>query len=107
MVHDAEAQAARDRFLDAVLWHSGGQPLTFSPLPEEIKRRGLDALANLILQRVEREEMAALAEGSLRLQDLRLDGEAVAAVSAAIGRPIRLAVPSSRLPLPATTAEGV
>lgn len=91
VVHDAEAEAARDRFLDAVLWYSGGQPLTFAPLPDDAKRRALDSLADLILQRVEREEMAALAAGSLRLQDLSLDGEAVAAVSAAVGQPVRLA----------------
>lgn len=106
VVQDAEAEAARDRFLDAVLWHSGGQPLTLAPLSEEAKRRGLDALASLILQRVEREEIAALAAGSLRLQDLRLDGEAVAAVSAAAGLPIRLAVPTSQGALPAMTSEG-
>jgi hypothetical protein len=95
VVQDAEAEAARNRFLDALMWHSGEQPLTFAPLPEDVKRRGLDALARFILARVKREEMAALADGSLRLQDLELHGDAVAVVSAAVGQPIRIAKPSS------------
>jgi hypothetical protein len=88
MIHDPEAENARDRFLDAILWHSGVQPLTFAPLSAEEKRRGLDALARFALEKVERAEREALAAGALRLQDLQIDGEAIALLSTAVGRPI-------------------
>lgn len=91
ILHDAEAEAARDRFLDAIMWRSGNQPLTFAPLDPATKRRGLDAFSRLLLERVEREEIAALASGALRLQDLHLEGEVAAAITAAIGSPISVA----------------
>ena len=90
ILHDAEAEAARDKFLDAIMWRSGKQPLTFAPLDAATKRRGLDAFSRLLLERVKREEVAALASGALRLQDLHLEGEALAAISAAIGSPISI-----------------
>ena len=91
ILHDAEAEAARDRFLDTIMWNSGGQPLTFTPLDPAIKRRGQDALSRLLLERVEREEIAALASGAMRLQDLHLEDEVAAAITAAIGSPISIA----------------
>ena len=91
ILHDAETEAARDRFLDAIMWRSGNQPLTFAPLDPATKRRGQDALSRLLLERVEREEIAALASGAMRLQDLHLEGEVAAAITAAIGSPITIA----------------
>lgn len=90
VLHDQEAEASRDLFLNSLLWNSGGTPLAFAPLSEEAKRRGFDALAQLILQRAEREEIRALASRALRLQDLSLDGEAAAVLSSAVGQPIVL-----------------
>jgi len=71
-----------------MLWRSGGQPLSFLPLDPEDKRRGMDAYARLLLERANRSEMKALSDGFLCLQDLEIDGEAVAVISAAIGRSI-------------------
>jgi hypothetical protein len=39
VVQDAEAEEARNKFLDALMWHNGEQPLTFAPLPEDVKQR--------------------------------------------------------------------
>ena len=88
ILHDTEAEAARDRFLDEIMWRSGKQPLTFAPLDPAAKRRCLDAFSRLLLERVEREEIAALASGALRLEDLHLEGDAAAVISAAIGSAI-------------------
>ncbi|HEY8064560.1 MAG TPA: VPA1269 family protein [Methylosinus sp.] len=90
VLHDQEAEASRDHFLNSLLWNSGGTPLAFAPLSEEAKRRGFDALAKLILQRAEREEIRAFASKALRLQDLGLDGEAAAVLSSAVGQPFML-----------------
>jgi hypothetical protein len=88
LVYDIEAEAACERFLDHVVSKSGGQPISFAPLDRKTKRRGMDALAKLILERVRKSEMLSLTEGSLTLQDLRLENAASAAVSAAVGSPM-------------------
>lgn len=88
ILHDDEAEASCNRFIDAVLWHNGAVPLTFAPLEDAAKAKGQDALARLILERVKRAELQALEDGSLKLQDLDLDQEASAVVTAAIGAPL-------------------
>ncbi|MBU3891007.1 VPA1269 family protein [Methylosinus sp. KRF6] len=90
VLHDQEAEASRDHFLNSLLWNSGGTPLAFAPLSDEAKRRGFDALAKLILQRAEREEIRAFASKALRLQDIGLEGEAAAVLSSAVGQPFML-----------------
>lgn len=96
MLRDEETEAARDRFLDAILFDSGGQPLTLTPLPLDVKRRALDSFARVLLERLEHEEIRALTEGAIRLNDLPVAGEAVAAIASVVGRPTALGPPSRR-----------
>lgn len=97
ILHDSETEAARDAFLDAVMWHSGGTPLTFAPLTPDDKRRGQDAFATLLLERATREERVALESGALRLQDIGIDGDVAVAVSTAVGK--ALSLPSASVAL--------
>lgn len=90
ILHDDEAEASRDRFLDAMLFHSGVQPIGFAPLAPNEKRRAMDALAQLVTRAVEREEVSVLESGVLRLQGLGVENEVAALVSAVLGRPLEL-----------------
>lgn len=84
MLHDAEAEAARDRFLDKILWLNGMQPLSLTPLTDTAKKRAHDELSSMMLSRLRREELAAVASGSLRLSDVGLEVPASQMIGAAI-----------------------
>lgn len=75
MVHDARTEALRDKYLDAVLFNGGMIPITFRPLTDRDKRRSQDDLARFLMERLKREEMNALTNGHLRLQDLDIVSE--------------------------------
>lgn len=90
MLYDAETETARNQFLDTLLFRSGNTPLSFAPLSPEAKRRGFDAFARFVLHNVKQEEILALENGALRLQDLGLTEQAVEAISISVGEPLIL-----------------
>lgn len=92
ILHSQGAEDTRNRELDAILFHSGYKPLSFSPLSPDVKRRAQDAFAKALIERVNREETSAMIEGRLRLQDLSLEAEIDSAAATSIGLPILVAI---------------
>lgn len=90
IVFNQEAVSACDRYVDSIIYRSGGEPLSMSSLPPDVIRKGLDAAADLLLRSLEHQELSALSEGRLRLQDLNLVEAISCAVSASIGSPYTL-----------------
>lgn len=103
ILHSQGAEDTRNRELDAILFHSGYKPLSFSPLSPDVKRHAQDALAKALIERVNREETSAMIEGRLRLQDLSLDAEIDSATSASIGLPILVAISQMDAARPTST----
>ena len=97
VLHDDEAEAARNRFLDAIIWHNGGQPLSMAKMDPADKKRSQDEMAALLLKRVEDDELEALVSGSITLQDLSLQGEVGALLTPTFGKPVRLVRKQSKL----------
>lgn len=90
VLHDGEAEASRNRFVDAITWHNWGRPLSMIPMDAAAMTRCQDEMCRLLLQRVSHEQADALVSGTVSLRDLRLGEEAVAVLPAAVGKGIRL-----------------
>lgn len=70
LLHNEATEARRDAWLDRVLYDDGQRPISFRPIGEKQRRHFQDALARMLLERLERAELDVLTTGKLRLQDL-------------------------------------
>lgn len=90
MMHNGETEARRNAFLDRVMWEAGKEPLSFSPLSDDLKRFARDSLARLLMERLDRKETQAIVEGRIRLQDVGLLHEAEKITDPDLGAPVLL-----------------
>ncbi|TAY34688.1 hypothetical protein ELH93_19605 [Rhizobium leguminosarum] len=98
----------RDRYIDLMLHNSGFTPprLMTTVSPAQC-RQAMDQYAELLIGRVSRDEIQALASGDLKLQDVGLEGEVRKLLELAISSPVRIEEGRSNNPAIARLVEAV
>ncbi|MBY5635909.1 hypothetical protein HFO39_14140 [Rhizobium leguminosarum] len=76
ILDDPELQTFKEKMLDQIMFRAGETPLSLrADLDETQRKRSGDLLAQYLMERVNRQDLEALCDGQLRLQDLAITAQ--------------------------------
>ncbi len=88
---DERVEAKRNKYLNLILYNSGiTPPDLLANITDEQRRRALDQFAKLVLEKASSEAIGRLADGDMKLRDLRLEQRVRKLLEVSLSDPVSL-----------------